>query len=217
MAWQEIPGDPAVVGYSVYYDQADKAQFIETLLDPAANSFVDISLTNGQEYCYKVTSEYDCNGDGNADAESGFSNILCATPTNPGQAMQAGVSAFLTGKWVTSGKGKNQTTEFVETNTFNAGDEVVVRAFVVDEGTTSLADATVEIEVSDLGGNLVATLLTTPSGTDGWAEAVWPTQEPNKKGQGGTPPGTYDVVTINMTLSGYVWDGVMTSTQIILQ
>jgi hypothetical protein len=215
--WQEIPGDPAVLGYNLYYDQAGKAQFIETLLDPAANNHVDTDLTNGQEYCYKVTSLYDCDGDGTPDAESGFSNILCATPTNPGQAMLTGVNAMQTGKWVTTGKGKNQTTEFVVTDIFNAGDAVVVQALVVDEGGASLADATVEIEINDASGNLVATLLTNPSEATGWAEATWPTQKPNKKGQGGTPADTYDAVTVNVTVSGYVWDGVMTSTQIIIQ
>jgi hypothetical protein len=33
-----------------------------------------------------------------------------------------------TRKWVTTGKGKNQTTEFVPTDTFNAGDGVVIQA-----------------------------------------------------------------------------------------
>lgn len=132
--------------------------------------------------------------------------------------MLAGVKEMRTGKWVTTGKGKgkNQTTEYVLTNTFNAGDDVVVQAHVVDEGGAPLADATVEIEIKDAGGNLVATLLTDPSNTSGWAEATWPTQKPNKKGQGGTPAGAYDAVTVNVTVSGYVWDRVMTDTSITI-
>ena len=51
-----------------------------------------------------------------------------------------------------------------------------------------------------------------PGDADGWAEATWQTQKPNKKGRGGTPPGVYSAETISVTVSGYVWDGVMTST-----
>ena len=80
-----------------------------------------------------------------------------------------------TGKGVTSGKGKNQTTEFVPKDTFNAGDAVVVQVLVVDEGGAPLADATVEIIINDAGGNLVATLLTDPGDASGRAEATWPT------------------------------------------
>ena len=36
--------------------------------------------------------------------------------------MFAGVDDMQTGKWVTTGKGKKQTTEFVITTTFNAGE-----------------------------------------------------------------------------------------------
>jgi hypothetical protein len=214
LAWQEIPGDPAVLGYNIYYDQGGKAQLIDTLWDPAANNFADTGLTNGQEYCYKVTSLYDCDGDSTSDAESGFSNILCATPTNPGQTVYAVVDDMQTGKFVTSGKGKNQTTEFVLTDTFNAGDEVVIQAHAVDEGGLSLADATVEITINDPTGAPVATLLAGPSDAAGIAETTWQTQQPNKKGQGGTPAGAYEAVTTSVTVSGYVWDGVMTSAPI---
>jgi len=214
LTWQEIPGDPAVLGYNLYYDQAGKAQFIATLSDPAANNHVDPGLTNGQEYCYTVTSLYDCDGDGTSDAESGFSNILCATSTNPGQTVYAGVDTMRTGRWVTSGKGKNQTTEFVVTETFDAGDEVVIQAHVVDEGGVPLGDATVEIIINDAGGT---PLLTDASDASGWAEASWQTQKPNKKGQGGTPAGNYQAVTNNVTVSGYVWDGVMTIAPVTIQ
>ena len=217
LTWQEIPGDPAVLGYNLYYDQGGKAQMIDTLWGPAANNNVDPGLTNGQEYCYKVTSLYDCDGDGVSDTESGFSNILCATPTNPGQTVFVGVDTMRTGKWVTTGKGNNQTTEFVVTDTFNAGDEVVIQAHVVDEGGAPLADATVEITINDPNGNPVTTLLTGPSDADGIAETTWQTQKPNKKGQGGTPAGNYQAVTNNVTVSGYVWDGVMTPAPVNIQ
>ncbi len=217
LTWQEIPGDPAVLGYSLYYDQAGKAQLVDTLWDPAANNYVDPGLTNGQEFCYTVTSLYDCDGDGVSDAESGFSNILCATPTNPGQTVYAGVDDMQTGKWVTTGRGKNQTTEFVVTDTFNAGDEVVIQAHVVDEGGLPLADATVEIIINDPNGAPVVTLLSGPSDATGWTETTWQTQKPNKKGLGGTPAGAYEAVTNNVTVSGYVWDGVMTPAPINIQ
>ncbi|MGD8854022.1 MAG: fibronectin type III domain-containing protein [Gammaproteobacteria bacterium] len=64
---------PAPTGYRLYYDQAGKAQLI--VEDPTATSYTDTGLTGGQEYCYKVTSYTDC--------ESGYSNILCATATQP--------------------------------------------------------------------------------------------------------------------------------------
>jgi hypothetical protein len=216
IAWQEFSSDPAILAYNMYYDQAGKALYIDSVLRSADGTYVDTDLTNGQEYCYTVTALYDCDGDGVSDAESGFSNILCATPTNPGQTVYAGVDAVQTGKWVTSGKGKNQTTEFVVTDTFNAGDGVVIQAHVADESGLSLADATVEIIINDAGGNPVATLLTDPSDATGWAETTWQTQQPNKKGQGGTHAGAYEAVTNNVTVSGHVWDGGMTLAPIII-
>ncbi len=65
--------DPDVMGYRIYYDQAGKAQLIADL--PLITTYTDTGLTNGQEYCYKVTSY-------SADCESGFSNVACATPQN---------------------------------------------------------------------------------------------------------------------------------------
>ena len=212
LTWQEIPGDPSVLGYRLYYDQAGKAQLVTELLDPAANQHIDTDLTNGQEYCYKVTSLYDCDEDGIYDLESGFSNILCAVPTNPGQTLFAGVDTIRTGKWVKQGKGKNATTTFELTQSFTAGDGVVIQGRAVNEDLVALPDATVEISIKDTNGDTVTTLLTGPSDADGWAEATWQTQKPNKKGRGGTPPGVYSAETIGVTVSGYVWDGVMTST-----
>jgi len=89
--WQEIPASPTIIdGYRLFYDQADKAQLITDLpWAEGLGNYDDQGLTDGQEYCYKVTSyigadandEYDpVNG-----CESDFSNILCATPVQPGQ------------------------------------------------------------------------------------------------------------------------------------
>jgi hypothetical protein len=179
LTWTDGQG---VAGYKVYYDQAGKSQLIEDV--GLTTTFTDTGLMNGTEYCYKVTS-YD------ATCESGFSNILCAIPNAPGQA-DAGVSEMETGKWVTTGKGKKQTTDFVivaPPDVFNAGDAVVIRAYVVDSATGL------------------------PLGN----EATWNTQKPNKKGQGGTTLGEYTATTINVTATGYAWDGSATSTTFNIQ
>jgi len=207
LTWSdEHTADPNVVGYKVYYDQAGKAQFhVDAGL---TTSFTDAGLQNGQQYCYKVTSYY-------ADCESGFSNVLCAVPVPGGGELISSVNMMETGKWVTTGKGKNQTTSFVLTNTFNAGDEVVIRAYVVDTAIgVPLSNATVEITISVPEPVL---LTTGPSDSNGIAEATWQTQKPPKKGQGGTPPGDYTATVTNVIATGYTWDGVMTSTPLTIQ
>jgi hypothetical protein len=205
LPWTDGQG---VAGYKVYYDQAGKSQLIEDV--GLTTTFTDTGLMNGTEYCYKVTS-YD------ATCESGFSNILCAIPNAPGQA-DAGVSEMETGKWVTTGKGKKQTTDFVivaPPDVFNAGDAVVIRAYVVDSATgLPLGNATVDISIT---GPETRNLTTGPSDTNGRAEATWNTQKPNKKGQGGTTLGEYTATTINVTATGYAWDGSATSTTFNIQ
>jgi hypothetical protein len=205
LTWHEIPADPSsVLGYRLYYNQAGKAQLVIELQGAAANMHTDMDLTNGQEYCYKVSSY-------TAECESDFSDITCVTPTNPGQETDpAGVTIMSTGKWVTTGKGKTKITEFVPTTTFNQGDAIVIRARVVD-GVTGLAisNATVDIAVS---GPETTNLTSGPSDADGWAEATWNTQAPNRKGQGGTTLGNYKATTADVTATGYHWDNVKTST-----
>jgi hypothetical protein len=192
-----------VAGYKVYYDQAGKAQ----LIADAGNTttYPDTGLTNGVEYCYKVTTYYD------ATCESGFSNILCAIPTNQGQATDpAGVSTMETG--IYAGKGKDKT--YTVQTLFNPGDGVVIRAYVVD-GVTGLpvADATVDLLIT---GPESLTLVTGPSDANGMAEATWQTQGPRKNNPG-TLPGTYTVQTANVTAASYHWDGVQTSTTFTIQ
>jgi hypothetical protein len=193
LEWSAADG---ATGYNVYYDQAGKAQFIAN----AGNTitFVDTGLTNGVEYCYKV-SAYD------ATCESGYSNIVCAIPTNQGQATDpAGVSTMETG--IYTGKGKDKT--YTPQTTFNAGDGVVIRATVVD-GVTGLpvADATVDLLIT---GPESLTLVTGPSDAAGMAEVTWQTQAPRKNNPG-TTPGSYTVQTANVAAAGYHWDGVQTS------
>jgi hypothetical protein len=177
LTWSdEHSGDPEVVGYGIYYDQSDKSQLIAQV--GLTTEYTDTGLTNGQEYCYKVTSLY-------ADCESAFSAILCAIPANQGQTSDpAGVSTIETG--IYSGKGKSRT--FSLQTTFNAGDGVVIRAYVIDNTTGSpVADATVELLISGPEGT---TLTTGPSDADGMAEATWNTKAPGRKNPG-TASGTY--------------------------
>jgi hypothetical protein len=199
LAWSEVTG---ATGYKVYYDQAGKAQL--TVDSGNTFTYVDTGLTNGVEYCYKVTA-YDTT------CESGFSNVLCATPQNQGQTTDAaGVDTMETGLW--TGKGKNQT--FVLTGLFTPGDTVVVRAKVTDVNGNAVANATVEVTI---GGPESVTLNSNPSDSQGWAEVSWQTQGPNRKGQGGTTPGLYTASTTNITASGYHWDIVTTSTTFTIQ
>jgi hypothetical protein len=201
LAWSDESTNGAT-GYKVYYDQSGKAQLIA---DAGNNTtYIDTGLTNGVEYCYKVTA-YD------ATCESGYSNILCATPQNQGQTTDpAGVDTLETGYY--SGKGKNQT--WVISSLFAAGDTVTVRARVVD-GVTGLPIANATVEVT-IGGPETVTLNSNPSDADGWAEATWQTKAPGKRNPG-TTPGTYTASVTNVTASGYHWDSVTTSTTFTIQ
>ena len=88
VAWHELPAEPAIDGYRLFYDQSGKAQLVGDL-DSVESTYTDLGLTNSQEYCYKVTSYIGVDENGDFDpvsgCESGFSNILCATPSQPGQ------------------------------------------------------------------------------------------------------------------------------------
>jgi hypothetical protein len=206
VSWTAV-GDPELAGYRLYYDQGGKAQRVVDLACTAGDqssctSYTDTELTNGQEYCYKVTSY-------KADCESGFSGILCATPAQPGQQPDPTTVALVsdplvTGLLVTEGKGKNTTTTFVATTSFSVGDDVTIRGTVVDESGTPIAGATVSITIS---GPESAEVVTSASNADGLAEAVWSTKSPNPKGSGGTATGTYTATVVGVTASGYVWDG----------
>jgi hypothetical protein len=189
-------------GYKAYYDQAGKAQ----LLIDASNTtnYTDTGLTNGQEYCYKVTA-YD------SSCESSYSSILCAIPTNQGQAnSSSGVSSIETG--IYTGKGKVKT--YSPKTNFNASDGVVIRALVIDKSTgLPLANATVSMLVT---GPESLTLTSGPSDASGIAEATWQTKAPGRKSPG-TTAGSYTVETKGVALSGYDWDSVTTSTTFIVQ
>ncbi|MFN2200874.1 MAG: hypothetical protein ACK2UO_06685 [Caldilineaceae bacterium] len=199
LAWSTVPG---ATGYKVYYDQAGKAQFVADAGN--TTSYVDSSVNNGQTYYYKITA-YD------STCESEYSNIVSATPTNQGQATDpVGVTEMSTG--VYTGNGKNRS--FAVKTTFTAGDTVVIRARVLDGTGQPVSNATVEVVI---GGPETAALNSGPSDADGWADATWQTQSPNRKGQGGTAPGLYTATTSNVTATGYHWDSVTTSTTFTVQ
>jgi hypothetical protein len=198
LSWSLVDG---ATGYRVYYDQAGKAQLVADVGDTL--EFIDTGLTNGMAYCYKVTA-YD------ATCESGFSDILCATPENPGQtAPNAGVRSMETGYW--SAKGKIQ--QWNPSSSFSAGDTVIIRAKVLDSDDAPITNATVAMVI---GGPETVTLNSGPSGTDGWAEAVWNTKASSRRSPG-TAPGSYTATTTNVTASGYHWDGATTSAGFSIQ
>ena len=114
-----------------------------------------------------------------------------------------GVSDMVVGKYVTSGSGKNKTTTFTPTSIFKRGETVVIRSVVKNSSSVSVANATVQLQMS----GPVSTGLTSVSDSNGLAEAKWTTSSPNKRGQGGTPLGSYTAVVTNVTAPSYQWDG----------
>jgi len=197
--WSVVNG---ATGYNVYYDQAGKAQ----LVVDAGNSttYVDTGLTNGVEYCYKV-SAYD------GTCESGYSNILCAIPNSVGLLTDpAGVNLLQTGLYV----GPGPVFTFNPQSAFNAGAEVVFRTHVVDNITgLPLLGATVDLLIT---GPETLTLITGLSDANGVAEAAWRTTRPTRWNPG-TTPGAYTVQVKGVTATGYHWDGVTTSANFTIQ
>ena len=202
--WAEILDDPTIAGYWLYYDQAGKTQLVADIGTAPFDTYTDTGLTNGLEYCYTVTSYSDTTS-----CESDFSNIVCATPNNQGQA-RVGVDSLETGRYETQGKGKNRSTVFVLTSAFDQGDGVVVQAYLVD-GSNGLPVANAIVDL-DINGPESASLTTESSDNSGLAQITWQTQAPNKKGQGGTTPGCYGATVSNVTAAGYTWDGALSST-----
>jgi len=196
--WQ-AQADAAVTGYTVYYDQSGKAQWVaDSGCVSGQCSYTNSGLTNGQTYCYKLTARA-------GTCESAFSNVLCATPQAPGQQQTAGVSGLQTGKWVKQGKGGTATLTFVLSTDFRQGDTIVFRATIKDGSGLPVGNATYGLAIS---GSSSANITSAASNSAGVAEASWTTQAPNRKGQGGTATGAYVATVSALTASGYTWDGV---------
>jgi hypothetical protein len=197
-------------GFSLYYDQADKAQKVADLdctdVNIDCDDYTDSGLTNGNEYCYKVTAtstEPPC--------ESGFSNILCATPQPHGETEYASLTIDRTGRWVKIGNGKNATWEFVETSTFAPGDRIAVQMTVLDVYGSPVPSATATLTAT---GPETTVFTATSSDGDGQSEGEWSTQAPNKKGNGGTPTGVYSISVSGLDSSTHEWDGSSASVNI---
>ncbi len=147
--------------------------------------------------------------DGEADSNVATVSIAI-TPAAP----QIGVSILETGWYETTGRGRNRTTVFNESNTFNAGDEVVIRAYVVDTMTGQpVAYSTVNIDIT---GPEAQNLTAGPSGSDGIAEATWKTSAPKRR-KPGTPTGQYIATITNVVADGYSWDEAHTNTTFAIQ
>jgi PKD repeat protein len=127
---------------------------------------------------------------------------------------KVGVPTLETGKYITTGKGRNKTTEFIVLTSFETGDEVIIRASVEEQSVGPLANATVHIQII---GPETATLISEPSNSDGVAEAKWKTSLPRNKKQTGTAPGPYIATVTNVTADGYAWDEVPMSTTFEIQ
>jgi hypothetical protein len=194
--------------YRLYYDQSDKAQLIDELdcSNGECTTYTDTGLTNGQNYCYKVTAV-----DGSC--ESAFSESLCATPQNAGQpSTLASVEIDTLGRWETTGRGKNAVQVLTEVlnNTFTAGDEIGMLLLVSDQDLIEVAGATVHVTIT---GPSTAELSSSVSGNDGLAELHWQTQQANHKGTGGTPTGSYTARVTGISSNTYTWDTVFASVE----
>ncbi len=130
------------------------------------------------------------------------SNIITAE-VQAAQKQYVGAAAIKIGKYTSGKRGVPST--FTETTSFKRGETVAIRIQgVYSRTTTPFAGATVQLAIS---GPQTASLTSSSSGSDGWAEAKWITSAPNKRGAGGTSPGSYTVTVTGMTAAGYTWDG----------
>jgi hypothetical protein len=75
VSWDAVVG---AGGHTVYYDQADKLQWVADV-DASATSYTDTGLTGGLEYCYVVVST-----DGNDCESAPSAPPACAVPSGGG-------------------------------------------------------------------------------------------------------------------------------------
>jgi hypothetical protein len=147
-------------------------------------------------------------------AESGNSNEVSMLVSE--SVSEIGVRDLETGRFESTGKGKNKTQNFVLTETFDAGDAVVLRLNIEDVSTgLPVANAIAEISINDSENTI---LISEPTGTDGIAEATWRTSAPRgKRKKSGTTPGTYQATVTNSIADDYMWDGDMSVTTFVIQ
>jgi hypothetical protein len=197
----------SIDGYNLYYDQSGKAQLITQIADAATTTYTDSGLTNGQEYCYKVSSYQ---GD---ICESVYSEIVCAIPSNPGQTtLPAGVAENDMETGIYSGKGNSKT--FMLQDSIPAGEGVVIRVIVTDDTRQPVAGATVDLQIT---GPENLTLVTGTSDASGLAEVTWQTKAPGRGGNRGTTSGDYTVSTSGLNATGYHWDRIATNVTFTIQ
>ena len=197
-----------VDGYRIYHDQAGQTQLVYDTVnaaDPLATAYSDMGLVNGTEYCYRATS-YNTDPVSGIVCESGFSNVLCATPA---LAAKAGVAGLETGTWVNTGTTADPVWTFEPAGVFNTGSNVVIRAYVVDGSGVPLPEAVVGISITGPDQNTVTVvqLTSVPSDVQGIAEASWQTAGPRRR-QPRTVPGIYTATVVDVTATGYAWDGL---------
>jgi hypothetical protein len=143
-----------------------------------------------------------------ATSGSGVRTDTVATYVKSEILPKMGATGIITGKYETSGRGKNKTTVFTQTPTFKQGETIVFRSTVKDASGAAVSNATVQLAVS---GPSSASITSGPSTDNGIAEAQWTTTAPSKRGKGGTPTGSYTATIANVTASGYQWDNTASS------
>ena len=126
-----------------------------------------------------------------------------------GSLSKVGVDSLETGIYGTTGHGKDKRTAYYPTDTFVPGDEVIIRAWVVDSDTLPVSGASVNIRLTYPGWDHVITSGTSDSG--GLAEAKWKTASAKGRSEP-TKAGEYTATVIGVTASdGLPWDGTGTS------
>ncbi|MFU8895480.1 MAG: multiheme c-type cytochrome [Gammaproteobacteria bacterium] len=204
LAWSDVhSSDAGVAGYRVYFDQGGKAQLLATT--GRVTGYLDTGLTNGQQYCYKVASF-------KAECESAFSNVLCATPASNAQLTVKAVD-LETGRLVTTGKGGNRVTTFEPGSSFAQGEDVAIRARLLDSADQPLAGASFTAAIS---GPSTASVSSASADEQGFAIATWGTAAP-RRNRDDTPIGNYTVTVAGVSAGGYNWDGVTVNVSFALR
>jgi len=185
-----------VDGYRVYEDQAG---MVHDTANADVTFYTHTGLTNGTEYCYRVTS-YNTDPASGIVCESNFSGTQCTTPVS-----SAAATVKIAGVETGTGTGLL----FAPAGVFNVGDNVVIRGHVVDGTGASLAGAVVNIDITGPDPNTVtvAQLTSTASDADGNADASWQTAGARRR-QPRTAPGIYTATVTNVIIDGHAWDGV---------